>query len=353
MKRIIILFLAGMLFAGSAIAQTNGQAISHIVEPGQTLFFISKKYNLSIDELRAANPEIGDDLIIRPDDILVINPKLVTVPSGDTQYEMYTVTSKETLYSLSKKFGTSVDALIQMNALESPSIQIGQVLRVRQLDLNKEALFAKTEATPTVQTPQVVLAKPQVDYKKPADVASKLDQVNVNEMVTVAIPKAPKVGVPSGVPSINTDKQPKNVPAISPAVSTTPTKEKDSDLYKLLFDSYEGSGKALMKDKGIGNFLNSGDDNSYLALVEGVPQGQVIKVRNLMNNNVVYLKVVGSVPANEQSKNVSLKISKAAAADLKILEDRFLAEWSYYDVQVVPPPATEIPEKKDVYITDF
>jgi hypothetical protein len=58
--------------------------------------------------------------------------------------------------------------------------------------------------------------------------------------------------------------------------------------------------------------------------------GQVIRVRNLMNNKVIYLKVVGSVPSKDESSNISIKISKAAARDLKIVEDRFLAEWTWY-----------------------
>ncbi|MCB0509149.1 MAG: hypothetical protein KDC82_00205, partial [Bacteroidetes bacterium] len=52
--------------------------------------------------------------------------------------------------------------------------------------------------------------------------------------------------------------------------------------------------------------------------------------RNLMNNKVIYLKVVGSVPEKDAEKNISIKISKSAALDLNIIEERFLAEWTWY-----------------------
>lgn len=42
----------------------------------------------------------------------------------------HTVQPKETLYSISKKYGLSVDQVLQMNGLSSPNLSIGQVLNV-------------------------------------------------------------------------------------------------------------------------------------------------------------------------------------------------------------------------------
>ncbi len=65
-------------------------------------------------------------------------------------------------------------------------------------------------------------------------------------------------------------------------------------------------------------------------MVNNVPAGQIVKVRNLMNNKVIYLKVVGPVSSKDAEKNIAIKISKSAANDLNIIEDRFLAEWTWY-----------------------
>ena len=67
-------------------------------------------------------------------------------------------------------------------------------------------------------------------------------------------------------------------------------------------------------------------------MVNNIPAGQIVKVRNLMNNKVIYLKVVGPVSEKDAGQNISIKISKSAANDLNIIEDRFLSEWSWYQL---------------------
>ncbi len=42
----------------------------------------------------------------------------------------HTVQPKETLYSISKKYGLTVDQILQMNGMSSPNLSIGQVLNV-------------------------------------------------------------------------------------------------------------------------------------------------------------------------------------------------------------------------------
>ena len=71
--------------------------------------------------------------------------------------------------------------------------------------------------------------------------------------------------------------------------TNAPTVSKDVQMYKMLYDSYAESGAEQNKAKGIGNFLEqSASKDVYLALVNDVETGQVIRVRNLMNNKVIY-----------------------------------------------------------------
>lgn len=268
-------------------AQTN--MTIHQVEPGQTLYFISKKYDLSIAELRANNPEIGDDLIIKPGQALQIVLKKPVVKAVDTDYKVHVVQSKETLFSISKQYGIKVDDLIQMNNLSNPNISVGQELRVQKLTVDKNALFeqgnnstAKTPSTPTTKEQVVKVDAAVVDAKENVGIA----QIEVNN--------------------------------------------EDVALYKQLFDSYNKKENTLKKDKGIGNYLEGTSSGAYLAMVNNIPAGQIVKLRNLMNNKVIYLKVVGSVPEKDAEKNISIKISKSAALDLNIIEERFLAEWTWY-----------------------
>lgn len=268
MKAKLSLLFALCFFSLSIFAQTISESIKHVVEPGQTLYFISKKYNLSVPELRKSNPAILDDLIIKPGQELLIPIKNVPTKVDVDNYKIHVVQTNETLFSISKMYAVKVDDLITLNNLETPSINIGQELKVKKLSVNDDAMFTM----------------PNKEKKK--------NEVNENEV------------------AINEDVL----------------------LYKQLFDSYNAAGNTLMKDKGIGNYLDGNSTGAYLAMVNNVPAGQIVKVRNLMNNKVIYLKVVGPVSEKDRSQNISIKISKSAANDLNIIEDRFLSEWSWYQL---------------------
>lgn len=274
-KIVLILVFASLMTWGSA--QTVSDKIIHKVEAGQTLYFLSKKYNISIDQLRQANPEILDDLIIKPAQVLVIPVENKTVELDQGGYKIHVVKTKETLYSLSKLYDISVSELINLNQLESANISIGQELKVGKLQVNDDAIFEKS-------TNDIEIIEEKLDVK------TEEDENQVNQA-------------------------------------------KDVMLYKQLFESYDNGINQLNKDKGIGNYLDGNSSGAYLAMVNNVPAEQIVKVRNLMNNKVIYLKVVGPVSSKDADKNIAIKISKSAAEDLNIIEDRFLAEWTWYTIQ--------------------
>lgn len=275
MKAKLSLLFAVCFFSISAFAQTISDNISHIVEPGQTLYFISKKYNLSIDQLRKSNPQILEDLIIKPDQVLTIPVKNepTKIDVNDNSYKVHVVKTKETLFSIAQMYGVKVTDLISLNNLESANINIGQELRIEKLEIEENAIFS---------TPPLVAEE---------DLSLKEKKKVKESEVTIA---------------------------------------EDVLLYKELFDTYAESGNQLNKDKGIGNYLDGNSSGAYLAMVNNVPANQIVKVRNLMNNKVIYLKVVGPVSTKDADKNIAIKISKSAANDLNIIEDRFLAEWTWY-----------------------
>ncbi len=89
------------------------------VKPGDTLYSISKQYNISLDELKKINNLINNNLSIG---------QLLNVPSGLSQVNSYIVTSGDTLYSIAKKFDVSIDKLKEVNDLSSNMLSVGQKL---------------------------------------------------------------------------------------------------------------------------------------------------------------------------------------------------------------------------------
>lgn len=104
----------------------------YIVKKGDTLYSIAKKYNTTVNEIKSLNNLTSN--------ALSINQKLQipTVikeeqPELDDNLTYYTVKKGDTLYSIAKKYGMSVDKLKDINNLSSNLLNIGQLLNVSSL----------------------------------------------------------------------------------------------------------------------------------------------------------------------------------------------------------------------------
>lgn len=108
------LFLS-LIFIQFVIIAVFAQNRTHEVQAGETLYSISRQYGISVIELQKANAHIGDNLMAGQ--ILQIpapaktrlEPNTPTTPSinlGKPQCkQMYLVEKKETIYSITHKFG--------------------------------------------------------------------------------------------------------------------------------------------------------------------------------------------------------------------------------------------------------
>lgn len=111
----LLVFLATLLIpAGAALA------FQHTVAPGDTLYLIGKKYNITATEIKSINGLSGD--IIYPGQVL-------NIPDAPV-YQQYTVVSGDTLYLIGVRNGTTYQSLISINQLSSASIYPGQVLKI-------------------------------------------------------------------------------------------------------------------------------------------------------------------------------------------------------------------------------
>lgn len=86
----------------------NKQLRVHIVQKGDTMWLIAKKYGVSLDELIKANPQIPD-----PNKIDV-GMKINLPGGGGTELE-YIVQKGDTMWLIAKKYGVSLDELIMAN----------------------------------------------------------------------------------------------------------------------------------------------------------------------------------------------------------------------------------------------
>ena len=93
----------------------------YIVQRGDTLYSISRRFNVSLDDLRRINNLQSDTLSI--------GQVLYFIEQQDNNIEdKYIVQRGDTLYSIAKLFNTTPDEIIKKNKLTSNNLQVGQVL---------------------------------------------------------------------------------------------------------------------------------------------------------------------------------------------------------------------------------
>ena len=95
----------------------------YTVQSGDSLWSISKKFGITVDELKQANNLSSNLLSVGQN--LYIPTKETDVTTGE-----YVVEKGDTLYKIAQKFGTTVDNLKSINNLTTDSLAIGQILKV-------------------------------------------------------------------------------------------------------------------------------------------------------------------------------------------------------------------------------
>ena len=109
---------------------------TYTVKPGDTLYGISNQFGVSVTELAELNGISGSNLPVGT--VLKIPTKSGVNPNN---MFMYTVQKGDSLYSIARKYNTTVQDIINLNYLKSNDLSIGQVLRI------PETYFKQDEMT--------------------------------------------------------------------------------------------------------------------------------------------------------------------------------------------------------------
>ena len=111
----------------------------YIVQKGDSLYAIAKKFNISVDELIRLNNltsttlQIGQVLRITQGAEPDFGKECIGTGYVEPQYETYVVKKGDSLYVIAKKFNTSVDNIKKLNNLTSNNLDVGQVLKIREI----------------------------------------------------------------------------------------------------------------------------------------------------------------------------------------------------------------------------
>lgn len=130
------------------------QQKTHIVKKGETLYSVARTYNVSVKELAGINHfstethiKIGQKLVI-PDKDRSDKDKL-----NESSWKplVHIVQKGETLYGIARKYKTTIDKIAAVNRLENNLIFVGQKLTVNGIVPNPD----RTEKTEPQKAPEI------------------------------------------------------------------------------------------------------------------------------------------------------------------------------------------------------
>ena len=113
----------------------------YTVKSGDSLWSISKKLGVSVEELKLAN-NLSSNLLSIGQKLMI--PKKEEITESD-EYDIYVVKQGDSLYSIANNFGLSVNDLIEYNNLSTTSLSIGQQLLIpKKQDSNYDTYVVKS-----------------------------------------------------------------------------------------------------------------------------------------------------------------------------------------------------------------
>lgn len=227
--------------------------------------------------------------------------------STATTATKHTVEPSQTLFSISKKYGVSVDDIKRWNGLTSNTVKVGQALIVGASD---KSTTEAVKTTPAKSVPaEPALLKPDATKSVAKSEPKKADSTKLKE--TKKIAEMPGKSA--------TDSESTTAPVV---------------VYR------------QVKENGMAGLINVDDrSGKYLALHRSAPAGTLIQVRNEANNRSVFVKVIGKLPDTGLNDKLVIKVSPSAFDKLSPVDRKFRAELSYMKAETIMGSATTASNK--------
>ncbi len=291
--------------------------IVHEVDPGETVYALSRRYAVSVEQILKLNPVAENDLHVG---------QLLYIPFSSSKYYMHKVKKGETLYSISILFHISVNELKMWNKLAENDIHIDQELKI--LEIRAEILPVQSSkwiyhTTVAGETLYSIAGKYQVTVD---------DLKNWNALVSDEIVVGQQLRMPAGDDTVmeqpRADIDEKDV-----------SNKNEQFVDKNDIDEMKASGMPglpvldfpMKEERGLAALIEgTGSSNKYLALHRSASPGTILMVRNEMNNQVVFVRVIGRLPDTGANAKVIVKISKAAWETINAVNPKLRVKVSYF-----------------------
>lgn len=389
----IVLFLlvlpkleASALSAGDSIGVErigDKTFILHKVSPQETLFGISRRYQVSVGDIQNANEVLKQGLKIGQTIRIPYEGKIASTPAVSnpvstspepstavgsvTKSTTHKVISGETLFSISKKYGVTIESLKEWNKLSENGVKVGQVLTINQTGSAQTQVASTTKPSEPIS----VREQPKVEEKKVEAPKAKAETVKLKQEpskpasapVATSAPIAPGDWISHTVKSgetlfslsseygssvenliqwnaltsnnlragqvIKVGRAPEG-PSTVPIVGTPKVASSTSEMKVEPTPENTSGGFKNIKETGQAELIEgTGGHKKYLVLHRTAPVGSVIRVKNEENDLTIFARVVGTLPDTGDNSKLIIKLSQAAFDQLKAVNARFPVEILY------------------------
>ena len=139
------------MMATLTICAQKAEIVSHTVAQGQTLYSISKLYNTTVDEIIRLNPGYTGKLSIG---------QVLTIPGNSAKeksVKTHTIQSGETLYRLSKMYNVTTEELCAANpGLSTNSFRAGEVIVIPTKEQNEDTTTLAPQTRSEEKKPTII-----------------------------------------------------------------------------------------------------------------------------------------------------------------------------------------------------
>lgn len=171
-KNILLILVLSLLFF---IANAQEQAyFSHKIKSGESLYALTKKYKVSLNDIKKANPELGAKIDIgtvvripskagakkkpKTEQAKEETPvdETTTTPVTEDNFIKHKLKSKESFAVLSRKYGVSIAEIKKANPQLSTSVRVGTLINIPKKTDEKQdvSVEAQSKKEPSVDAPK-------------------------------------------------------------------------------------------------------------------------------------------------------------------------------------------------------
>lgn len=115
---------------GSTTTTEDPKKATHTVQPKETVYGIARKYGITIPELQALNPGLGESVQIGATLNVPDTSVTETATIDDQNYDFYEVQPKEGFFRLKVKLGLTEEEIVALNPYARDGLKEGMILKV-------------------------------------------------------------------------------------------------------------------------------------------------------------------------------------------------------------------------------